>query len=169
MPPALKGGRIPYPKGEKKMKRTLFRLILAVLFLVACSPAPVLADGGEPPLCYPGSSGCPVDLMSVLMESPRDQGRANDLVWVLVSGPGQPPLCYPGDAGCPNVLVPVLANGPGEPPLCYPGSSGCPVDLMSVLMDSPRDQGHANDLVWVLVSGPGPPPLCYPGDAGCPN
>jgi hypothetical protein len=33
---------------------------LMILFLVACGSTPVMADGGGfPPLCYPGSSGCP--------------------------------------------------------------------------------------------------------------
>jgi hypothetical protein len=37
------------------MKKTVIRLILAVLFLVACGSTPVLADGGgEPvPICWP--------------------------------------------------------------------------------------------------------------------
>ena len=36
------------------MKKTIFRLILAVLFLVACGSTPVLADGGDPvPICWP--------------------------------------------------------------------------------------------------------------------
>jgi len=41
------------------MKRTIIRLILAMLFLVACGSTPVLADGGEPPLCFPGQPQCP--------------------------------------------------------------------------------------------------------------
>ena|ERR1700674_402623 len=35
------------------MQRTIVRIILAVLLLVACGAAPVLADGGPAPLCYP--------------------------------------------------------------------------------------------------------------------
>ena len=53
------------------MKRTIIRLILAALLLVACGSTPVLADGpkgatplfngpGLPPLCDPGNpNGCP--------------------------------------------------------------------------------------------------------------
>ena len=42
------------------MKTTIIRLILTTLLLVACGSTPVLADGGgEPPLCFPGSPGCP--------------------------------------------------------------------------------------------------------------
>ena len=36
------------------MKKTIVRIILAVLFLVATGATPILADGGEPrPLCVP--------------------------------------------------------------------------------------------------------------------
>ena len=36
------------------MKSTILRVIMATFLLVACSSAPVLADGGDPvTLCYP--------------------------------------------------------------------------------------------------------------------
>jgi hypothetical protein len=42
------------------MKKTVIRLILAVLVLVACGSTPVLADGGEPvPICWPDP--CPLN------------------------------------------------------------------------------------------------------------
>ena len=67
------------------MKKTIIRLILAALLLVACASTPVLADGGgEPPLCFPGSPGCPKAMTS------------------LPDGPGEPPLRYPGTPGCPG-------------------------------------------------------------------
>jgi len=41
-------------KGEMDMKKTIVRIILAVLFLAASGTTPVLADGGGPaPLCFP--------------------------------------------------------------------------------------------------------------------
>ena len=41
-------------QGEKDMKKTIVRIILAMLFLVASGSAPILADGGDPrPLCIP--------------------------------------------------------------------------------------------------------------------
>jgi len=42
------------------MTKTLIRIILATLLLVASGSTPVLADGGEPlpPFCYPGTT-CP--------------------------------------------------------------------------------------------------------------
>ena len=42
-------------KGELDMKKTIVRMILAILFLVASGSTPILADGpGPAPLCYPG-------------------------------------------------------------------------------------------------------------------
>jgi len=42
------------------MKTIIIRLILTTLLLVACGSTPVLADGGgDPPLCLPGTPGCP--------------------------------------------------------------------------------------------------------------
>jgi len=41
---------------EKPMK-TIVRIVLATLLLVACSSAPVLADGGPVPACWPNP--CP--------------------------------------------------------------------------------------------------------------
>lgn len=65
------------------MKKTLFRLIMATLLLVACGSTPVLADGGGgPPLCFPGDAGCPKIIVHL-----RDGG--------------QPPLCFPGQPRCP--------------------------------------------------------------------
>jgi len=41
-------------KGEMDMKKTIVRMILAMLFLVASGSTPILADGSEPrPLCVP--------------------------------------------------------------------------------------------------------------------
>jgi len=66
------------------MKTTIIRLILTTLLLVACGSTPVLADGGDPPLCLPGQPGCPKTITP------------------LPNGPGDPPLCYPGTLGCPG-------------------------------------------------------------------
>jgi hypothetical protein len=43
-------------KGENNMK-TIIRIVLASLLLVACGSAPVLADTSPVPLCYP--KACP--------------------------------------------------------------------------------------------------------------
>ncbi|HEY1940268.1 MAG TPA: hypothetical protein VGJ33_20240 [Candidatus Angelobacter sp.] len=42
------------------MKKTVIKLIVATLFLIATGTTPALADGGggDPPLCYP--KACPV-------------------------------------------------------------------------------------------------------------
>jgi hypothetical protein len=44
-----------FKKGEKIMKKTIVNLSLAVTFLMACIPAPLLADGpiSRPPYCPP--------------------------------------------------------------------------------------------------------------------
>jgi len=41
------------------MKKTIVRIILVSLLLLASGSAPVLADGTSiPPLCRPGTPGC---------------------------------------------------------------------------------------------------------------
>jgi hypothetical protein len=67
------------------MKKSIFKLILITLFLVASAAVPASADlgGGYPPLCYP--KACPLSGTSL-----HEQ----------FSG-GQPPFCIPGRPECP--------------------------------------------------------------------